>query len=381
MNFEFSTAHRIIFKQGASQQIPALAAQFGERPCLVIGSNPNRTAWLRDAFNEPPLIIQMATEPDTDSMVKAVAAVRDGNCDVVVALGGGSVLDTGKVLSALATNKKDIFEYLEVVGRGTPLTNPPLPMIAVPTTAGTGSEVTANGVLLSNKHGVKVSLRSSEMIPNISVIDPELTLSMPHSVTASTGMDALTQLIEAYVSNKSNPITDALCREGIMRAATSLHAACEDGKNIAAREDMCIASLFSGIALANAKLGAVHGFAAPMGGEFKAPHGMICASLLPHVIRANIQALRLRTPESSTLFRYTEIAVMLTGDVTNEAEDGADWIQNLCSELGIPSLAGLGVPSKDFDKLAQKAAQTSSMKGNPIELTHEELIKILESAA
>lgn len=381
MQFEFATASRIIFKNGAAQEIPALAAQFGQRICLVTGSDPKRTQWLADAMPLPPLVISAGGEPDTDFITTAADKARAHGSEVVVAIGGGSVMDTGKVIAALITNTDDLFDYLEVIGKGKPLLNKPVPLITAPTTSGTGSEVTANGVLQSKNHGVKVSLRSREMIPNIAVVDPELTMTMPPAVTASTGMDALTQLMEAYVSNKANPMTDSLCREGMMRAATSLHAACEDGSNMAAREDMAIASLFSGIALANAKLGAVHGFAAPLGGEFKAPHGMLCACLLPHVMKANIQALRQRAPDSHALFGYTEIAVILTGDVTATPEDGAEWIQDLCQEIAIPTLSELGVIPEAFENMADKAAQASSMQGNPIELTKEELIQILVAAS
>lgn len=379
MQFDFATAARIIFKNGAAKEIPALAANFGSKPCLVVGSNKERAAWLTQALGNP-LIIQVAGEPDTDEMTQAAEKARSAECDVVIGIGGGSVMDAAKVIAALITNTADIFDYLEVVGKGQPLTEKPVPLITVPTTSGTGSEVTANGVLLAPEHGVKVSLRSTDMIANIAVVDPELMVSMPKHVTAATGMDALTQLMEAFVSNKANPITDALCRDGMMRAATSLYAAHEDGDNLAAREDMALASLFSGIALANAKLGAVHGFAAPIGGAFKAPHGDVCACLLPHVMAMNLRALQERDPHSPTLFAFNEIAVILTGDVTVTPEDGVEWLMELCEELNIPKLRDMGMGREDFDDMANKAASASSMKGNPVELTKDELLEILEAA-
>jgi len=379
MQFDFATAARIIFRNGAAKDIPKLVAQLGSKPCLVIGSNPARSQWLSDQLNQP-LIIQVTGEPDTDVMTEAAHQARTAGCDVVIGLGGGSVMDAAKIIAALITNTADIFDYLEVVGKGQPLTQKPVPLITVPTTAGTGSEVTANGVVLSPKHGIKASLRSTDMIANIAVVDPELMVSMPPNVTAATGMDALTQLMEAFISRNANPFTDALCRDGIMRAATSLSVAFEDGANLSAREDMALASLFSGIALANAKLGAVHGFAAPLGGQFKAPHGEVCACLLPHAMRVTLRALNEREPESPVLFKFMEMAVMLTGDVSATPEDGINWLTELCEELAIPRLRDMGVSRDDFDDLAVKGANASSMKGNPIELTHDELREILEAA-
>jgi len=230
------------------------------------------------------------------------------------------------------------------------------------------------------EQGVKVSLRSTDMIANIAVIDPELTLSMPRGVTAATGMDALTQLIEGFVSNKATPMTDGLCREGIPRAANSLPAAYADGTDLAAREDMALASLLSGMVLANAGLGAVHGFAAPLGGMFKVPHGEVCACLLPHVTAANITALRRRSPESRTLCAYAEAAAMLTGKHAATPDDATGWLAGLCAELDIPGLRDMGVARDDFPEIVTKAARASSMKGNPIELTRTELSTILESA-
>jgi len=379
MQFDFATASRILFKNGSAKEIPSLTAELGSKPCLVIGSNLARAQWLVDELDSP-IVIQVTGEPDTDFITLASQQARENGCDVVIGMGGGSVMDAAKIIAALIANTNNLFDYLEVVGKGQPLTEKPVPLITVPTTSGTGSEVTANGVVLSSEHGIKVSLRSTDMIANIAIIDPELTVSMPPKVTAATGMDALTQLMEAFVSNKANPITDALCRDGMMRAATSLYAAFDEGDNLAAREDMALASLFSGIALANAKLGAVHGFAAPIGGQFKAPHGEVCACLLPYVWAMNLRALSDREPESHALFGFAEIAVILTGDVTAGPEVAVEWLMELCEELKIPTLQDFGVTRDDFPALADKAANASSMKGNPIELTKDELLEILEAA-
>lgn len=383
MQFSFATASKIIFETGAAKRIPKFAAELGTRPCLLTGSNPKRAGWLIDELTESlnePLVIPVSNEPDTKTAAQAAEAAREAGCDMVIGMGGGSVMDMAKIIAALITNTDDIYDYLEVVGRGNPLVQKPVPLITVPTTSGTGSEVTANGVLLSPEHGVKVSMRSTDMIANLAVVDPELAVSMPPKVTATTGMDALTQLMEAFVTHKANPVTDALCREGLMRAATALPLAFADGSDISAREDMALASLLSGICLANAKLGAVHGFAAPIGGMSHAPHGAICAALLPHVMKVNLRALRERDPESPSQHAYQEVAVMLTADVTCTPEDGADWVLELCEEMSIPTLEKLGVKRQDFETLAENAANASSMKGNPVDLNRDELLEILDLA-
>jgi alcohol dehydrogenase class IV len=382
MRFDFATAPRIIFGEGTARDIPALAASLGSRPCLVTGGNPARVQWLIDALTAeaPPLVFRTSGEPDTETMHAAAKTARAHGCDVIIGMGGGSVMDAAKIIAALMTNSGDLLDYLEVVGKGQPLTAKPLPLITAPTTAGTGSEVTANGVLLSREHGVKVSLRSTDMIADIAVVDPELTLSLPPSVTAATGMDALTQLIEAFVSVRANPMTDALCREGMTRAARSLRTTCLDGNDLAARTDMALASLFSGIALANAKLGAVHGFAAPLGGRFPIPHGTACAILLPHVMAANVHALESRATDGAALHAYDEVARLVTGSHRTAAEDGIHWLRELCSDLAIPGLADFGVTEADFADLARDAALASSMQGNPVVLTQEELTEILAQA-
>jgi alcohol dehydrogenase class IV len=304
---------------------------------------------------------------------------------MVISLGGGSALDIGKAVAVLLTNPGEIYDYLEVVGKGKGLTHSGLPFIAIPTTAGTGSEVTRNAVLgaeVPEKPGefVKVSLRSAFMLPRLALVDPELTFSLPPNITAATGMDALTQLIEPFLSNKANPLTDGICREGIVRVARSLPAAVRQGDNSAARSDMSIASLFGGLALANAKLGAVHGFAAPIGGLFHAPHGAICARLLPIVMQMNYRALLQRDPEGAVLGRFAEVARLLTGNPAATAQDAVNWLTDLSSDLNIQGLASYGITSADLERLAGLAAKASSMQGNPIKLSNGELIEILALA-
>jgi alcohol dehydrogenase class IV len=301
-------------------------------------------------------------------------------CDVVIGFGGGSAIDTGKAIAAMLTNPGQPLDYLEVIGKGKTLAKPSAPCIAIPTTAGTGAEVTRNAVLGSPQHKVKVSLRSPTMLPTLAVVDPQLTVNLPPAITASTGLDALTQVMEPFVSNSPNPLTDALCREGMQRAARSLRHAYENGHNAAAREDMAVASLFGGLALANAKLGAVHGFAGPFGGMFPAPHGATCAALLPHVMAVNVEVLAARHPNHPARPRYDEVAQIITGSRNAVAADGVAWIHQLCRDLQVPGLAAYGLTQADFPTLVEKAAVASSMKGNPVNLTPAELTEILYRA-
>jgi alcohol dehydrogenase class IV len=267
-----------------------------------------------------------------------------------------------------------------VIGAGKPIVQPAAPHIAIPTTAGTGAEVTRNAVLESPEHRVKVSLRSPLMLPRVALVDPELTRRLPPALTASTGLDALTQLIEPYVSVAANPLTDALCLEGLKRAGRALRQAYEHGDDAAAREDMALASLFGGLALANAKLGAVHGFAGVLGGMFHAPHGAICACLLPHVMAANGRALQERQPDSPALSRYAEIARVLTGNPQAGAGDGIAWVQALVAALQVPPLSAYGVTRQAVPAVVEQTALASSTKGNPVELTPDELAAILTRA-
>ncbi len=298
----------------------------------------------------------------------------------MISIGGGSAIDAGKAIAAAAANSGDLLDYLEVIGRAQPLESPPWPFIAVPTTAGTGSEVTRNAVLGSPEHGVKVSLRSPLMLPRVAIVDPELTRGLPPAITASTGLDALTQLIEPYVSWRANPLIDSLCLDGIRHVSASLLRAFRDASDMDARNGMAYASLLGGLALANAGLGVVHGFAAPIGGMFDAPHGAVCAALLPAGMRANIAALREREPQNGALGRYREIARVLTNDPEAIPEDGAEWVRNLTVRLAIPSLASYGIGDKDAAELAEKAGRANSMKANPIILTAAELEAVLRSS-
>ena len=383
MRFEFATAGRIIFGAGTLREIGPAAREWGRRALVVTGRESARARRLVELLAADKIAVtccSLAGEPTTDAVTGAAAQARAAGCDLVVGIGGGGALDAAKAVAALLTNPGDLLEYLEVVGRGQPLAVPAAPCVAIPTTAGTGSEATRNAVLTSPAHRFKASLRSPSMLPRLALVDPELTRDLPPALTAATGLDALTQLIEPYVSCRANPFTDALCAEGIRRAARSLRRAYHDGHDAAAREDMALASLLSGLALANAGLGAVHGFAAPIGGMFPAPHGAVCAALLPSVMAANLGAARLRQPGGDTLRRYEEVARLLTDRPTATADDGVVWVRQLVAELAIPRLGVYGIKPADIPALVTKAAQASSMKANPLALTPGELTAIIAAA-
>jgi len=383
MRFEFATANRIIFGPGTRQEVPSWAANLGQHALILAGFTGSPLDELSASLESAGLtaaVFMVDQEPTIELVRRGLELAREVNCDVLVGMGGGSALDTGKAIAILMTNPGEILDYLEVIGKGKTLTQPGLPYLALPTTAGTGAEVTRNAVLGSPEHQVKVSLRSPLMLPTCSVVDPELTLGLPPSVTASTGLDALTQLIEPFLSNRSNPLTDALCLEGIPRAARSLKRAYQQGSDLQARQDMSLASLFGGLALANAKLGAVHGFAGPLGGMLKAPHGAICARLLPFVMQVNLRALHARGDPAGVLPRFEEVARLLTGRSSASAQDGVAWIQELCQDLNLTALSAYGLTRNHFPELIEKSARASSMKGNPLTLTSEEMQEILEQA-
>lgn len=383
MNFEFATAGRIVFGKGSLSALKDGARLLGSRALVVTGRNPARAGGaleLLRAGGVEATTFPIAGEPAIQDATRGAAAARKQGAEVIVGFGGGSAIDAAKAIAALATNEGDALDYLEVIGKGRPLATSPLPCIAIPTTAGTGAEVTRNAVLSSPGHGVKVSLRHALMLPRVAIVDPELTLGLPPEITAATGMDALTQLIEPYLCLRANPMTDGLCIGGMKRAARSLQRAFDSGDDSSAREDMAMASLFGGLALANAGLGAVHGFAAPIGGQFKAPHGAVCAALLPHAMALNLKALREHDPGSPVLARFVEIARILTGRPEAFAEDGIECISMLAAHLRIPGLREHGIDEVHIPELITKGRQASSMKANPIALSEDELGEILRRA-
>jgi len=378
--FEFATAGRILFGAGRVAELPALARELGRRALVVTGANPQRAQPQIDALRQRDVAVTtfaIRGEPTVADAVRGADTARSADCDLIVGIGGGSAMDAAKAIAALATNRRDVLDYLEVIGRSQPLTETPLPVIAVPTTAGTGAEVTRNTVLHSSEHRVKVSLRHPLMLPRVALVDPELTWPLPPALTASTGMDALTQLIEPFLSKRANPIVDSLCRDGLPRVSRSLRRAVSDGRDASARSDMALASLLGGLALANAGLGAVHGFAGPIGGMFSAPHGTVCAALLPDVMEANFAAARDRNARE-LLSRFEQVAQLLIG--CRNVSACLEWVRVLCADLKIPRLSTFGLQAADLPEIARKAAASSSMKGNPLEFTQAQLIGILERA-
>jgi alcohol dehydrogenase class IV len=383
VKFDFLTPTRILFGSGTLSDAPGLMQGLGSRVFVITGRHPARAHPLIQLLETHGLnVVTFATdgEPTIAIVRDGASACRAAGAEVVIGFGGGSALDAAKAIAALATNPGKPLDYLEVIGKGQPLTQVPLPFVAIPTTAGTGSEVTKNAVLASPEHAVKASLRHPAMLARVAIVDPALTVDLPPDITATTGMDALTQCIEAYVCIKATPLTDGFSAEGIRRAAVSLKTAVATGTNLKARTDISLASLYSGIALANAGLGAVHGFAGPLGGMFPAPHGAVCAALLPHVMEANLRALDTREPGNPTIRRFTDVARWLTQDPSASKSDGIQWLKRTTAELKIPCLARWGVTSSDIPKIIPKAVAASSMKGNPAKLTDDELAGILEAA-
>ena len=381
--FEFATAPRVVFGVGTLTEAGPTARAYGRRALVVTGSTATRATPLNDLLLAHGLTVvsfSTAGEPDVDTVRRGADLARSEGCDLVVGMGGGAAIDAGKAIAAMTTNEGDVLEYLEIIGGGRQLQLPAAPFIAVPTTAGTGAEVTRNSVIASPPDRVKVSLRSPLMMPRVAIVDPELTYELPPEITAATGMDALTQLIEPFLCTRANPLTDGLAREGLQRVGGSLLRAFADGHDRSAREDMAIASLFGGMALANAGLGAVHGLAAPLGGMVSIPHGVVCAALLPHVVETNLRALKERAPDAAVLDRFDEAAVLLTARASAVAEDLVDWLRVLSAGLGLRGLGSYGLREEHLPELAAKAARANSMKANPIALSEQELMETVRAA-
>ncbi len=378
--FEFATAGRIVAGPGRAAELPGVLAGLGSRVLVCTGANPARHASLLAGLGMPTVVFPVAGEPTAELARSGVTAAREHGADVVAAIGGGSVIDLGKAVAMLLANGGDPLDYLEVVGAGQPITRPAAPCVAVPTTAGTGAEVTANAVLAVPEHRLKASLRSPLMIPRVALVDPELTASCPPPVTAASGLDALTQCLEPFVSVRATPLTDGLAREGLRRAAAGLRAAHADGGDLAARTDMAMCALLGGMALANAKLGAVHGLAGVIGGTADVPHGMACAALLAPVIEANVRALRSAPLGSRALDKYAEAAQLLTGKPGASVKDGLAWIGETLTLLGVPGLAAFGLGAEQADAIAAAALASSSMRGNPVPLNQDQLAAVFLEA-
>jgi alcohol dehydrogenase class IV len=370
--FELAAPGRIVFGAGASKQVvSALQALGAKRVLLVAGKSPERA---KRHLTGVPIVATHAipSEPTLAMVDDGRALATRERCDAVIAFGGGSAVDAGKAIAALAHSDGALLDHLEVVGKAQPLPSPGLPCIAIPTTAGTGAEVTKNSVLASPEAKVKASLRSAFLLPSLALVDPDLLDGIPSAVLATTGMDALSHLLESFVSLRANAFTIALAKEGMARIAQSLRPAFAHGLTPERREDLALASLFGGLCLANSGLGAVHGFAAPLGGMWKTPHGAVCAALLPAVMRTNVAALSARAPDDPALARYRALDRVLA-----QGTDAAAWTSETSALLGIPGLADMGVGEGDVALLVEKGKRASSMRGNPIVLTDAELAHIV----
>lgn len=401
MTWGFSGPGEILFGEGAVRELGKRAAALGTRTFVVTGRDPGRAAGALDSLRGAGLAVTAFPapgEPTFQILRSALAEARrfagspaEGASEVggpafpppglvVVGFGGGSALDLAKGLGILLSNPGDPLDYAEVIGSGRPLTVPSVPVIAVPTTAGTGSEATRNAVFAEPSRGVKVSLRSPHMYPRLALVDPELCLGLSPEVTAYTGLDALTQVLEPFVCLKANPATDALCAAALTEAGPALRRAFRDGGDLAARSILSRVSMFSGLALGNAGLGVVHGLAAPLGGRFPVPHGAACAALLAPAAAANIRALRDRDPAGPALDRYARAARLVTGKAAATPEDLVDALAALTADLGIPTLSTWGVREPDLPSLAEDARVSNSMKANPVPLAAADLEGILRAA-
>lgn len=380
VRFDLAVPVDIRFGAGRVSEVPEVFARLGASRVLVVtGRTTSRADTLRSELRETGIssvVFGVATEPSIERVRAAVSLVAESGCDAVLGFGGGSALDVAKAVAVLALSGTDPTDHLEVIGAGHPIERPGLPCVAVPTTAGTGSEVTRNSVLSGG--GVKASLRSPLILPKVALVDPELLVGVPKPTIAASGMDALSQLIEPLLSKRANPFSDALARDGIRRSARSLRRGYEEGmEESGVREDLALASLFSGMCLANSGLGAVHGLAAAAGARLSAPHGAVCAAVLAAVMDVNLRALRERAREHPALPRMTEVATLLTGLPEATPEDAIAWLQELTAALSIPGLASYGLNQDEIAPMVAAAQEASSMRGNPIELRDEEVTEII----
>lgn len=368
--------------RGSIAELSDAADRFGHRALLVTGASGRFADRVAEALEQSGVSvtpIRRRGEPTVDDVRAGVAAARNAHCELVVAVGGGSVMDAGKAIAAIAGCGGDPLDYLETVGAGKPLHGTGLPCIAIPTTAGTGAEVTRNAVLGSPAHGVKASLRGPQLLPRWAIVDADLTDGTPAEITSFAGMDACTQLLEAFTSRRANPLTDPYCLQGLLHVSGSITLAAEEDVP-AARDAMALASLYGGIALANAGLGAVHGIAGPLGGMIEAPHGAICAALVARVTAANVRAATELDPDSPILDRYATAAAVVTDDPDMGAEDVSEWLSELAARLEIPTLSHWGAKPEMAGEVVAKAMAANSMKSNPVPLSEGELQDIYLSA-
>ncbi len=386
LRFDFLANPRVVFGWGRRAEAGRLARTLGRRAFLVTGSNTLQrqgvideiVATIREAGVELVPLAVSSREPevgDVDAAVGSLLAHEPQSGDFLIAIGGGSAIDLAKAVAAMATNRQgnSVADYLEGVGKGLQIESPPLPMLAMPTTAGTGSEATKNAVISSTNPPYKKSLRSELMIPRVVLIDPELTVGLPPQVTAHTGMDAITQLIESYLSRRAQPIPQALALDGLARALPAIETAASDGNNRLAREAMAYAAYLSGMALANSGLGLAHGVAAALGIRRGVAHGLACAVMLPAALRVNKDVKR---TEIARLWSLVDRQSRLTE--ADAAERFIQHIEAIARNIGIPTrLAALGVERSAIPALV-KSSRGNSMDGNPRGVSDEELTTLLE---
>lgn len=378
--FNFMTSGRVVFGEGALANSLSLIRQHGYSVLLVTGKGIQRSSIVLDYLNKQKLRYQhisVGNEPNITMVEEAAVLGRKFNPEVVVAFGGGSVIDMGKALAAIIPNQGNVYDYVETVGRNVPLKTRPIPVIAIPTTASTGSEVTKNAVLRSGQDKIKVSLRDPGMLPVAAIIDPTLTYGTSTAISARGALDTFTHLMEAYVCNDPNPFSDMLCEEGFRRLSRSVVNACLYDEH-AAREDLSFAAMLGGMAQTNAKLGGIHGLASALGGELKAPHGVITARLAPYVMRENILNAE-ANQEEVILGRYQTMAHILTGRQNANLHDAVLWVESILSRLDIPELGEFGVCATTFDVVAESALKSVDIRGNASTLDQQRLVNILQS--
>lgn len=376
--FAFATADMIRFGRGeAVQAVPALVA-LGKTVLLVTGATPARAGWLKDALEAEGVavtVFSVAKEPDVALIESGVAVARVAQATAVITIGGGAVIDAGKAIAALTPATRPMLDHLEVVGQGLPLDVAPLPFAALPTTAGTGAEVTKNAVISVPDAQRKVSLRDPRMLPTLAIVDPALTDNCPRGVTLASGLDAVTQVIEPYLSSKANPLTDTICRDAIPKGLVAIQQimASEDPD---ARDALAWVSMCGGLALANSGLGVAHGLAGPLGGLTNAAHGAICGALLPHGLRANAEAGN----DPVLQVRIAEVQGWIAQAFGGAAEDAVETLHHWSRKAGLPGLDAQGITDAARAKAARDAVSSSSMKANPVALTEEQLLNLMERA-
>jgi alcohol dehydrogenase class IV len=378
--FSFISPQSIHFGRGQGQQTAALAKSFGEAALLVHGASARRAEWLIKSCQNAGLTtktISCQSEPSLPDIELALAQLEGFHPNVVIALGGGSVIDFAKALAALMRCSGRPLDYLEIVGGGKPIDHPPIPMIALPTTAGTGSEVTKNAVITVPEHSIKVSLRDPRMVPDIAIIDAALMQGAPQRVALTAGLDAVVQVIEPYLSVKANPMTDAICHAAIPIGLKVLRDLVENDAP-EAWDSMAWVSTCGGLALANSGLGAVHGFAGVIGGKSNAPHGEICGALLPAVLESHLRKAEGQTETHKRLQWILDL--MDTHFAQSEGGMGVSGLRRWSTKMGLRGLEDMGLSVSDFSEVVTAASKASSMKGNPFSLSVRELLQILQAA-